>query len=124
MPRLQDTSIAVLVGAVVVLSVACAPRSTGRSASSEPRARCDGVAVLNVQNDLGESIQILELPRSTSERLISVALLGPGWHTVEIDRADIRRYRVQTVGRSPFTSYPIMPTDPRVRMTVGCRATG
>ena len=124
MPRLQDTSIAVLVCAVVVLSVACAPWSSRLSASSEPGAPCNGVAVLNVQNDLGESIQILELPRSTPERLMSVALLGPGWHTVEVDQADIRRYRVRTVGRSPFTSYPIMPTDPRVRMTVGCRATG
>jgi hypothetical protein len=124
MPRLQDTPVAVLIGAVVVLSVACAPRSTRGSASSEAPAGCPGVAVLDVQNDLGRSIQIIELPRSTSQRSIPVALLGPGWHTLDIDHADKNRYRARSVGESPFGSYLIMANDPRVRMSVRCRAIG
>jgi hypothetical protein len=125
MPRLQDTSNAVVVGAVVVLLVACAPRSARWSASSGPLARCNGVAVLNVQNDLRESIQIFELPRPTSLPPMPMAVLGPGWHTLEIDGADKHRYLARTVGQSSFTSYPVGGSnDPRVRMTVGCRATG
>jgi hypothetical protein len=124
MPQLQDTSVAVLVGAVVALSVACAPRSAPGSASSEAPARCDGVAVLDVQNDLGEDIQILVLPRGTSEGPMAVAVVGRGWHTLEITEADRRRYFARTVGQSPFTSYSIGPNNPNVRLAVRCLPTG
>jgi hypothetical protein len=124
MPRLRDACIAVLIGAVVVLSVACAPRSARGSASSEAPARCNGVAVLDVQNDLSASIQIFEVPGSPSQRSVPVALLGPGWHTLDIDQAGNHRYRALTVGNSPFGSYPVMPNDPRLRIAVRCRATG
>lgn len=129
MPRLQDTSVTVLVGAVAVLSVACAPRSARWGAFSVAPARCNGVAVLDIQNDLDASIQLFEVPGSTSQQPMPVALLGPGWHTLEIHQADKPRYYARTVGQSPFASYavasyPIRSNDPRVRMAVRCQATG
>ena len=124
MPRLQSTSNAVLVGAVAVVLVACAPRSTRLSASGAAPARCNGVAVLDVQNDLGASIQIFEMPASTSRKPVTSTLLGPGWHTLKIDATDNHRYFARTVGESPFASYSIGPSDSRVRIAVRCQATG
>lgn len=119
MPSLKDRSVAVLVGAVVVLSVACAPRSARWSASRGAPAPCDkGVAVLQVQNDLGESIQLIEAPRARSPLPGAAILLGPGWHTLEIDQTVTPLYYVRTVGQTPFASRGV-PTG-SVRMMIRC----
>ena len=124
MPRLKSPAIAVLIGAVVVLSVACAPRSARLSASGGAPARCNGAAVLEVQNDLGATIQIFEVPRSKGQPPVPLAVVGRGWHTLEVSQADRRRYFARTVGQSPFTSYAVgSNNDPDVRMMVRCRPT-
>src|SRR5690606_24973101 len=120
MPRLQGAPVAVLVSAVVVLSFACAPRSASGIASSEAPARCDGVALLDVQNDLGEDVQILVLPSGNVQGPMPVAVVGRGWQSLEVTEADRRRYSMRTVGQSPFTSYSIGPNDSRVRLAIRC----
>jgi hypothetical protein len=130
MPRLQDTSIAVLVGAVAILSVACAPHATRWSAaSSEAPARCNGVEVLDVQNNLGASILLFEVPGRPTQLPTQPTLLGPGSHTLEIGQAATHRYYARTVGQSPWTSfgiasYPSRSGDSQVRMAVRCQTTG
>lgn len=123
MRRLQDTSAAVLAG-LVVLTVACAPRATQRSATSEPAARCDGIGVLDIQNDLGEDVEIYQVPGTNSRGPTPVVIVGKGWHTVEIGEIDDRWYFARVVGQSPYTSYALRRNDPRVRITVRCSPTG
>jgi hypothetical protein len=83
---------------------------------------CNGLAVLEVQNDLHESIVISDRSGWAAAGPMPVALLGPGWHTLEIEQDHEHRFIARTAGEKPFSSYPIPANDSRVRMAVRCRS--
>jgi hypothetical protein len=94
------------------------------SASPTGPAPCNGVSVLEVQNDLNASIEVSERSGYGVVSPMPTTLLGPGWHTLELEPDRAHFIVARTAGEKPFSSYPIPINDPRVRMTVRCRSIG
>jgi hypothetical protein len=133
MHRLQQVPFVALAGAMLLVVAACAP---GRMAvTSNPYdirpfgSACAGKEVLRVQNNLRESVEIVRLARGEQQNTaqpVSVALLSPGAHTLELEPEPDRYLAARTAGSASYLSTTEAGSalqNPGVRLDVRCRAT-
>jgi hypothetical protein len=134
MHGLQQARLLTVAGAALLLGAACAPGRTALARSNpydvEPfRSSCAGKELLRVQNSLRESVEIVRLARGEREHTaqpVSVALLSPGAHTLELQPEPNRYFAARTAGSDRYLSTTLAGKamqNAGVRLEVQCRST-
>jgi hypothetical protein len=132
MQKIDRAPLMAVAAAALLLGAACAPGRTAAARSNpydvEPfRSSCDGKEVLRVQNSLRESVEIVRLARGErhyTAQPVTVALLSPGTHSLELQPEPGRYFAARTAGSSRYLSTTINGNalqDPSVRLQVQCR---
>ena len=133
MGGLHQARLLAVAGAAVMIGAACSPGRTAARSNPynvEPfRSSCAGKEVLRVQNSLRESVEIVRLARGEREytaQPISIALLSPGAHTLELQPEPDRYFAARTAGSDRYLSTTQAGKalqSPAVRLEVQCRTT-